>query len=57
MLTTFVNALLSADADAVWGADYRSVPEDRTNRRNGYRHHDFYTRAGTIDGDPDAAPG
>ncbi|NCD19828.1 MAG: IS256 family transposase [Actinobacteria bacterium] len=49
MLTTFINALLSADADAVCGASYRSVSEGRVNRRNGYRHRDFDTRAGTID--------
>jgi len=49
MLTTFINALLSADADAVCGAAYGAVSEDRVNRRNGYRHRDFDTRAGTID--------
>lgn len=49
MLTTFINTLLSADADSVCGADYRSVSEERINRRNGYRHRDFDTRAGTID--------
>jgi len=49
MLTTFINTLLSADADAVCGADYRTVSEERTNRRNGYRHRDFDTRTGTID--------
>ena len=49
MLTTFINALLSADADAVCGASYRTVAEGRVNRRNGYRHRDFDTRAGTID--------
>ena len=49
MLTTFINTLLSADADAVCGADYRTVAEERTNRRNGYRHRDFDTRAGTFD--------
>jgi putative transposase len=49
MLTTFVNTLLSADADAVCGAEYCQRSDDRTNRRNGYRHRDFDTRAGTID--------
>ena len=47
MLTTFINALLSADADAVCGASYRTVAEGRVNRRNGYRHRDFDTRAGS----------
>ena len=49
MLTTFINALLSADADQVCGASYGTVSDDRTNRRNGYRHRDFDTRTGTLD--------
>jgi putative transposase len=49
MLSTFIHTLLSADADAVCGAAYGTVSDDRTNRRNGYRHRDFDTRAGTID--------
>jgi len=49
MLSTFIHTLLSADADAVCGAAYGTVSDDRTNRRNGYRHRDFDTRAGTVD--------
>ena len=49
LLQTFINTLLSAEADAVCGADYGMVSPDRTNRRNGYRHRDFDTRAGTVD--------
>lgn len=49
MLSTFINTLLSADADSVCGAPYGTVSDDRVNRRNGYRHRDFDTRAGTID--------
>ena len=49
MLTTFVNTLLSADTDAVCGADYGVRSPERVNSRNGYRHRDFDTRAGTID--------
>jgi putative transposase len=49
MLTTFINALLSAEADMVCGAPYGTVSDDRSNRRNGYRNRDFDTRAGTID--------
>jgi len=49
LLGTFVNALLSADADAVCGAEYGQVSPGRVNRRNGYRHRDFDTRAGTLD--------
>src|SRR5215203_5026402 len=45
LLTTFVNALLSAQADAVCGA---RDPE-RVNRRNGYRHRELDTRVGTLD--------
>ena len=49
MLTTFINALLSAQADSVCGAEYGTRSTERTNRRNGYRHRDLDTRAGTID--------
>ena len=49
LLQTFINTLLSAEADAVCGADYGTVSPDRVNRRNGYRHRDFDTRAGTVD--------
>jgi putative transposase len=49
LLQTFVNTLLSAEADAVCGADYGVVSPERTNRRNGYRHRDFDTRTGTVD--------
>jgi putative transposase len=44
-----VNALLSADADAVCGAEYGERSPDRANRRNGYRERRWDTRAGTID--------
>ncbi len=49
LLGTFINTLLSAEADTVCGAEYGAVSEDRVNRRNGYRHRDFDTRAGTVD--------
>lgn len=49
LLGTFINALLSAQADSVCGAEYGARTSDRTNRRNGYRHRDLDTRAGTID--------
>jgi transposase-like protein len=49
LLGTFINTLLSAEADAVCGAEYGTVTPERVNRRNGYRHRDFDTRAGTID--------
>ena len=49
MLATFINALLSAQADTACGAEYGTRSQERTNRRNGYRHRDFDTRTGTID--------
>lgn len=41
--------LLSAEADAVCGAEYGTGPPEHVNRRNGYRHRDFDTRAWTVD--------
>jgi transposase-like protein len=49
LLTTFVHALMSAEADAVCGAAYGSTSPERTNRRNGYRAREFDTRAGTLE--------
>ena len=49
MLTTFINALMSAEAEAVCGAEYGQASADRVNSRNGYRHRDFDTRTGTLD--------
>src|SRR6478609_726133 len=49
MLTAFVQALMSADADVACGAEFGTRSPDRTNRRNGYRHRDWDTRAGTIE--------
>src|SRR4051812_32053491 len=49
MITTFVQALMGAEADAVCGAEYGVRSEERTNTRNGYRHGEWDTRAGTID--------
>jgi putative transposase len=49
MLATFINALMSAEADAICGAPYGLPGPDRVNVRNGYRHRDFDTRAGTLD--------
>ncbi|MEE1622929.1 IS256 family transposase [Zafaria sp. Z1313] len=49
LLQTMINALLSADADAVVGAEYGRPGPDRTAQRNGYRHRPLDTRVGTID--------
>ena len=48
LLSTVINALLSADADAVCGAEFGVASPERVNSRNGYRHRDLDTRAGTI---------
>lgn len=45
MLTSFVQALMSAEADAVCG----SRSPERINRRNGYRPREWDTRAGTVE--------
>ena len=49
MLSTFIAALMGAEADAVCGAGYGERSEERTNTRNGYRRRDFDTRAGTLE--------
>ena len=49
LLQNVINALLSADADAVVGAEYGRPSADRVAQRNGYRHRDLDTRVGTID--------
>ena len=49
LLGTVINSLLSADADAVCGAEYGMPSPDRVNSRNGYRHRELDTRVGTID--------
>jgi len=49
LLTTFINTLMSAEADSVCGAAYGTSSPERTNQRNGYGHRDFDTRTGTLD--------
>jgi len=49
LLSTFVEVLMSAEADALCGAPYGASSPERVNVRNGYRHRDFDTRAGTLD--------
>lgn len=48
MLTTFIDTLMSAEADAVCGAAYGQSSDERLNVRNGYRRREFDTRAGTL---------
>jgi len=40
---------MSAETDAVCGAAYGTVSEERVNRRNGYRAREFDARAATIE--------
>jgi putative transposase len=49
MLKTFVQALMSAEADAVCGAPYGVRSAERVNSRNGYRARDWDTRLGTVE--------
>ncbi|GEA84833.1 hypothetical protein GCM10009774_33250 [Cellulomonas gelida] len=49
LLSTFIDALLSAEADAVCGAGWGQTSPERVNRRNGYRRRDLDTRVGTLD--------
>src|SRR5215469_1924777 len=49
MVTTFAEALMSAEADAVCGASYGERSDERRNIRNGYRRREWDTRAGSID--------
>jgi transposase-like protein len=49
LLATFLDSLMSAEADAICGAPYGVSSPDRVNVRNGYRHRDFDTRVGTMD--------
>lgn len=48
-MQTVINELLSADADAVAGAEYSRPDPDRRAQRNGYRHRPLDTRVGTLD--------
>ena len=49
MITTFVSALMGAEADAVCGAPFGERSAERTNIRNGYRRREWDTRAGSIE--------
>jgi putative transposase len=49
MVTTMANALMSAQADQLCGAEYGERSPQRSNRRNGYRARDWDTPAGTVE--------
>ena len=49
MVAAFANAMMSAQADQVCGADYGQRTAERVNRRNGYRAREWDTRVGTVE--------
>ena len=49
MVKTFAEAVMSAEADQVCGAEYGQRSPERVNSRNGYRTRDWDTRAGTVE--------
>ncbi|HEY5658947.1 MAG TPA: IS256 family transposase [Myxococcota bacterium] len=49
MVQTFAEVLMGAEADALCGAPYGVVSDERTNRRNGYRERRWDTRVGSIE--------
>jgi putative transposase len=49
MVAAFANAMMSAQADQVCGADYGARSDERVNRRNGYRAREWDTRVGTVE--------
>ena len=49
MVSTFAEALMGAEADAVCGAPFGERSSERTNTRNGYRRREWDTRAGSIE--------
>jgi transposase-like protein len=49
LLRMFVQALMSAEADAACGAEYGTRSPERSNSRNGYRPREFDTRVGSIE--------
>ncbi len=48
LLDTFIHTLMGAEANALCGAGYGERSTERTNSRNGYRHRQFDTRAGSL---------
>ncbi|MGW2370755.1 IS256 family transposase, partial [Streptomyces sp. NPDC001667] len=49
MIKTFADALMSAEADTLCGAEYGQASDERVNSRNGYRPREWDTRAGTVE--------
>ena len=49
LLQSVINALLSAHADTMYGAQWAQQDPEHQPQRNGYRHQPLDTRVGTID--------
>ena len=49
MVKAMAQKLMSAEVDALCGADYGARSDERVNQRNGYRTRDWDTRAGTVE--------
>src|SRR5690348_7842566 len=49
MIASFANAMMSAQADQLCGAEYGQRSVERVNRRNGYRAREWDTRVGTVE--------
>ena len=49
MLKAAAEMLMNAEADALCGAEYGQRSDERSNSRNGYRHRQWDTRAGSVD--------
>jgi transposase-like protein len=49
MVREFAQELMGAEVDAICGAPYRARSALRANKRNGFRHRRWDTRAGSID--------
>jgi putative transposase len=48
MFRAFAQQMMDAEVENLCGAGYGEVSPDRVNSRNGYRHRDWDTRAGTV---------
>lgn len=49
LMKTFVQAMMSAEADAICGAPYGARSDERVNSRNGYRPREWDARVGTME--------
>ena len=49
MVKSFAEALMSAEADAICGAEYGQSSAERVNSRNGYRARPWDTRVGSVE--------